>query len=262
MSEIFSAVRFHIPSVIPPADFSVDQWADGLKTNATRINQKRELAVPDEGTFQSKLAERSGRAYQPLVDSGFLSRSGANAATIAKRQLEKIKGTFERWQAKLAKAFATIDGIEAKNFKEQVDESKDHWADKTGKTTLRFTGDVRGPGAVALAVFWITGDNKATVREGDVIIKGSPINVVRPPLQKNLRAGLTQQLTQSGVYIVQTNFDPAVIDEQNEVINDFIKGLQQATYVDFQKEAVSDKSYCIYRQLNGQLYLEIQVVKP
>ncbi|HLD35959.1 MAG TPA: hypothetical protein VJC37_04495, partial [Planctomycetota bacterium] len=180
MSDIISAVRFHIKSVLPPLDQSVDQWSDGLKTNATRINEKRELAVPDEGTFQSKVAERSGRGFKNVLLPGFLSRAGLSAATIAKLQLEKIKNAYGKWNKKIAKAFATVDGIEAKFFKEQVDENRDTWAEQTGKTTLRFTGDVREPGAVPLAAWWLTADNKATVREGDVIVQGAPVNVARP----------------------------------------------------------------------------------
>lgn len=262
MSDIISAVRFFIPAVLPPADFSVDQWADGLKTNAMRINQKRELAVPDEGAFQSKMAERSARAYQPSLAPGFVSRSGLKASDIINKQIDKIKKAFEHWRNKLAKPFATVDGIEAKGFKEQVDDNRDYWAEKTGEGTLRFTGDVRELGAAVLATLWLTGDNKATVRAGDLIINGAPINVARPPLQKNLRAALTHQLTQAGMTIIRGSFGLTVIDEQNTVINDIIKGFQQAIYADFQKDILPDKSYCVYRMLAGQLYLEIQVVTP
>lgn len=262
MAEVFSAIRYFIPSVIPPADFSVDQWADGLKSNATRINEKRELAVPDEGAYQSKMAERSGRAYQSFPSAGFVSRGGLNAATIIMKQLDRMKKAFAKWQAKIAKPFATVDGIEAKGFKEQVDETRDIWAEKTGETTLRFTGDIRQPGAGPLAAMWLTGDNRTTVREGDILLKGAPTNVARASLQKNLRSALTSQLTQSGVAIVEASFDPTVMDEQNAVINDLIKGLQVPTYVDFQKDILVDKSYCVYRMLGGQLYLEIQIVKP
>ncbi|MBI4712392.1 MAG: hypothetical protein HY762_03690 [Planctomycetes bacterium] len=262
MSEIVSAVRFHIPSVLPPADFSVDQWADDLKSNAMRINQKRELSIPDEGQYQSKLAERSARVWQNFVPTGFISRHGRKAAQIISQQLKAIKRSFEKWQGKLAGMFATVDGIEAKVYKERIDEGRDRWADKTAQTTLRLTGDVRESGAVTLAGWWLTADNRAIVRAGDVIIKGGPTNVARPFLDKNLRAGLTPQLTQSGVEILKNDLNPTLIDEQNAVINDFIKGLQQSIYVDFQKDYLTDKSFCIYRRINDDLYLEIQVVKP
>lgn len=263
MSDIISAVRFAIPNVLPAMDISADQWSDGLKSNALRINEKRQLAIPDEGVFQLKLAERAGRAYRALLaGSSFISKSGLNAATIAKRQLENLKNSFRRWEARLAKPFATIDGIEAKIFKEQVDESIDHWSERSADTTLRFTGDVREHGAAVLAGFWLTDDSRALARAGDVIIKGAPVSVTSPSLRKNLKAGLTQQLIQSGVVIVQTKYDPDVIDEQNMVINNFIKRMQEPTYVEFQPDILPDKSFCVYRMLDGQIYLEIQVVTP
>ncbi|MBI5778613.1 MAG: hypothetical protein HZA49_04055 [Planctomycetes bacterium] len=263
MSEIKSAVRFFIPSVLPPADLSVDQWTEDLKVNAMRINQKRELAVPDEGAYQSKLAEPSGRGFKVWTQAvTALTRSGLDAATVIGRQLGKIKSAFGKWQSNLAKPFATIDGIEAKIFKEAVDEKSSHWADGVTISTMRFTGDVREPGAVPLAVRWLSGDNLSRIRSGDLVINGSPLSVVAPALQKTLRAALTQQLVQSGVVIVQTNYDPTVMDKQNEVINSVLKKLQEPSFVEFQKTIVTDKSFCVYRMLDGQLYLEIQVVIP
>jgi hypothetical protein len=263
MSEIISGVRFAIPNVLPAMEISADQWADGLKTNALRINEKRQIAIPDEGVFQLKLAERAGRAFQSAwAGSSFISKSGLSAATFAKLQLGNLKKLFRRWEAKSAKPFATVDGIEAKIFKEAVDESIDHWSEQVSDTTLRFTGDVREAGAAVLAGFWLTDDNRVITRAGDVVINGGPVNVTSLTLRKNLRSALVQQLTQSGVAIVQTNYDAAVTEEQNAVINDLIKRMQEPTYVEFQKDVLPDKSFCVYRMLNGQLYLEIQVVTP
>jgi hypothetical protein len=262
MTDIVSAVRFHIPEALPPADFSVEQWTEDLKVNAGRINQKRELAVPDEAAFQSKLAEPSGRGFKGIYQAvTSLTRAGLDASTVIGRQLWKIKRAFGKWQKNLAKPFATIDGIEAKLFKEAVDEKSEDWA-KGMEHVLRFTGDVRDLGAVPLAVRWLTGDNLSRTRPGDVVINGNPVNVVAPGLQKTLKAALTQQLVQSGVVIAQNNYDPTVMDKQNEVINSILKKLQEPTFVEFQKDIVSDKSFCVYRLLDSQLYLEIQVVTP
>ena len=71
-----------------------------------------------------------------------------------------------------------------------------------------------------------------------------------------------QKLVQSGVAIVLSGFDSGVIGAHNALINDFLKGVQDAAFVEFQPLLLPDKSFCRYELTDGVLYLNIQVVTP
>ncbi|MFH1232071.1 MAG: hypothetical protein V1709_11320 [Planctomycetota bacterium] len=265
MATKVSGVRLIVPETMPPSDGMVEQWRDALKNSATRLNQKRQLAIPDEGRFQTKLAAPAGLEWAKMIDPTYRSKSELSADEIKTAHIKNLMDAFSKWELGLAMAFETVDGVEAKRFKDAVDNKTDSWADGVTRKTLRFTGDkTRGRGAAPIAAYWLTGDKRVEemLRAGDTITAGGPLNVAKTGFRTFLKVGLLQKLVQAGVVIVRSGCDPAVIDAQNGFINEFLKGVQDASFAEFQPLLLPDKSFCRYELTDGVLYLNIQVVTP
>ena len=263
MTEVVAKAFMVVPAGIEPSDSMSDGWADALKNAAPKLYARLRESVPDWERFQQKIADVSNQEWKGMLDPAFRSKSERNATEISNMQLEKLKESFENWDAKLAYLFETVDGIEAKRFKERVDNSKDLWVKGVIRSTLRFTGDkVRGRGVAPWAAYFLTADKRAIgmMPPGSQVEQGGPVNVTRTGLRTVLKSGLMHKLVQAGVLIASAKYDPAVILEQNTRINDFIKGLQDAAYVGFQPTVDPAKSYCLYIVDGTEMRLEIQVV--
>ena len=265
MTEVVAKAYMEVVAGVEPTDKMSDQWANFLKEVAPDIYSKLLEAVPNWETFQTKMADVSNQEWKGLINPAFRSKSERSSGNIINMHLEKFKESYEKWLARITYAFETVDGVEAKRFKEKVDNAKDNWIKAVTRTTLRFTGDkIRGVGVAPWAGYFLTNDKRAIgmMPPGAQVEKGGPVNITRTGLRTFLKAGLTQKLVQAGILIAAAKYDPDVVLEQNTELNDFIKGLQSSTYVDFQPTVDPAKSYCLYTVDGNNMKLEIQVVKP
>jgi hypothetical protein len=234
-----------------------------MKNKAVLINLNRRTSVPNEAKFQTKLAAPSGLEWADMVATDCISKGELTSDEIKTAQMKNIMESYAKWSRGLDLAYQTVDGIEAKRFKEAVEKKAIHWAKGMGRTTLRFTGDkVRGRSVAPITGYWLTGDKRVEemLRGGDTITAGGPLNVAKEGMRSALKAGIIQKLIQSGVLIVRSANDPLVIQKQNEVLNEYLKGIQDPAFVEFQPLALLDKSFCLFEVENGVLYLNIQVV--
>lgn len=265
MSEVVSLVKLGIPNFHPATEAMVKRWVDGTINNAVFAHKQLRGKIPDRGAFEKLVADGSIKKWQPLVDSGFLSQSGRNTADIIALQGSNIKDAYNKWDGKVRYLFETVNGIEAGRFKEKVRHCQNLWANQAQKKTLRMTGDkVNGLGASPIAAYWLTGELKASglLRENtDEVLKGGPVNVVPDIMRSGFRASLVPKLTQSGILIINSDYAPKTIEHQNIVINDFIRGLQEPAYVEFQPNREPLKSYCVFVWNAPLFWLETQVVK-
>jgi hypothetical protein len=259
-------VRLHIPEVFPAKDDMADKWARGQTTNAALINQRRKDKIPDAAIFNQRVAIPASIRYAAYVPDGFISRGERNATSIRNAHYKNLMTGYDHWSKKLELAFKTVDGVEAKRFKEQVANSKDIWAWRITTKTLRFTGDkIRGRGAAPIACFWLTDDSIASglIREGqDEVLGGGPYNIAIAGGRTALRVALNQRLIQAGVLIVNSDFNPDVILRQNTITAELLSGLRDPAKADaFTATPAPDKSYCAFvKEKDGPFYLEIQVV--
>jgi len=264
MPEVVSLVKLGIPNVQPVSDEMANRWANGLTDSAVYLHQQLRTRIPDAGEFEKLVADGSSKKWSPMIDPAFVSKSERSSGDIITMQGANLKDAYGKWDAKVALAFETVDGVEAKRFKDQVQNSKDNWVSQVEQKTLRMTGDkIRGLGAAPIAGYWLSGDLRASglLRENtDEVVQGGPVNVARSGLRTMLKAGLIQKLVQSGVLITKAGYTPAVVLAHNTVINDFIKGLQDPAYVDFQPTVDPVKSYCLFIWEEPLFRLEIQVV--
>jgi hypothetical protein len=258
--------KFELKLLVPPhsevAADMVERWATNLKNQAQIMNDRRQEKIPDDGTFIKVMAERASLEYGPMIDSGFKAKSDRSAADIRNSHTTNLEGAFDRWNDKINEAFATKDGVVAKDFKERVDNAKDRWALQVGDKTLRLTGDkIRGRGAAPIAAFYLVGDAraKAWIREGDVG-GDEPYNIARDGERASLKAAIQQRLVQGGQMIINSKFDATVITNQNTVNTTVLNGFRDPAKAEpFVVTPAADKCHCIWVKENAIFYLHVLV---
>jgi len=202
---------------------SSQQWVEVLSLNAPRINAKRKLAVPTEQSFADKIADPSSVGYQEIITGIATTRKGKTQQMIYNAQRKKLRHAFINWSQKLDFMFATVDGVEAKRFKEAIESAKNLWGKGAGSTTLRATGTrLEGIGASVIAAYWLTKHKKSvgSIRGGtDIVVAGAPFNVCKLGLQNTLVSALTQNLTFALLVAQQAGLDPSILTILNVRLN-------------------------------------------
>jgi hypothetical protein len=204
----------------------VEQWADGLKTNAVRINDKLKIRIPDEGSYVSRLAAPASEGFAPLIDPAFVNKSGLHRRDIVARQYIKLRESYENYRRKLEDTFAEKDGVPAKLFKEMVDRSKQLFAKGIARWTLPLTGS--GPedmGPTMIAALWLCGDQNVIqrLRGDDKVLEGGPYLVTEIEETPALKAAFAERITQAGVAILQNGLDPVAMTDHNDRINHLVQ---------------------------------------
>ena len=220
--EVKLDIKVTIPASVEAAADMPTKWAGGLVNNAALINDRRIAKIGDEGAFQSKIAGPSSAQYAPMVDAGFVSESGRNQANIIRSQYKNLGDSYNHWNDKLALAFATVDGVVAKRFVDQVNNSKDNWATAVANKTLRATGDkIRGT-ILGQVGYWMVGDYKANQMVNHMeIVDGGPYDYARAELRQCFRTGIMQHLTASLIRILDSDMLAAELTIQNDILENF-----------------------------------------
>lgn len=229
---IVSAVDLWIPGRIAPDPTMADKWENVLKMLATLINQRRKAKIPDEAAYQNKLAELANQAWATVLNPAYRSKHGRSFTDMKNSHDKNMQEAYAHWSKKLDEAFATVDGVEAKRFKDQITAAKQFWIDAAGKKMLRLTGDrIRGEGAATIATYWLIGEPKAAgmLRAQDTHVVGGPFRVCSDDMAQSFQAALMPRLIQAGVLIFSSNNDPAVIAVQNTAINHLVQSLIDPT---------------------------------
>lgn len=218
--EIKLDIKITVPTSVEVAGDMPIKWAGGLTNNAELINDRRVAKIPDEGVFQSKIAVPSTNKFSPMIDAAFISQSGRNQANIIRAQYKNLANSFDDWDVKLGLAFATVDGVVAKRFKDQVNNSKDRWATAVAAKTLRATGDkIRGT-ILGQAAYWMTGDYKANQMTNHMeLVGGAPYDFTHAGFASVFKAGLMGKLVQALMMILNADFLAAEVTAQNTVLS-------------------------------------------
>lgn len=264
--EIKLDVKITVPTSVEVAGDMPNKWADGLTNNAERINDRRIAKIPDEGVFQSKVAVPSTNKFSPMIDSAFVSNSGRNQANIIRAQYKNLANSFDDWDAKLALAFATVDGVVAKRFVDQVNNSKDRWATVMAVKTLRATGDkIRGT-ILGQALYWMTGDYRAHQMTNHLeIVAGAPYDMTHAGLKSAFKAGFMGKAVQALILILNADFNAAEIVAQNVHMSAICNHNRDDTVIPvkpFQPAATAGAtdSICLFKYADPELVLHCRVV--
>lgn len=252
--------KFLVPASVEPAGDMPQKWADGLVANAAVINDRRIAKIPDEGVFQTKIADPSNAKYSPMIDADFVSQSGRNQANISRLQYKNLTKSFNHWNDKLDLMFATVDGVVAKRFKDQVNNTKDVWAEVIAGKTLRLTGDkVRGRLA-SQAVYWMTGDRNANqMTNGHVLLAGAPFDLTKGVLRQQFRAAAMNLIVQAGVLIIESDFNADEIAAQNTRLNALADAFNSAGLDDFAEPDAPANSHFGYVWADPEFFLHVRL---
>lgn len=265
MPDIITKLRLVITEYPFPPDYISEQWAEGLKTNASRINQKRKLVINNQQAFETKLADSAKLGWRNVINPAFKSRSGLGSEQIKDAFGSNLTGSYDKWNSGLEYAFETVDDEEAKLFKEKVDQSKDAFATGIASRTLRMTGDkVNGRGASPIAVMWLTGEliAKSLLRPGDDLIKGEPVDISKAGMRSTMKAALTGRITQSGIVVIRSGYNATTISNENTNLCATVTALaDNLVYEDFAEPLIITKSHLGFEVVNNTLYLVVQVYR-
>lgn len=222
VDEVKLDIKLTIPTSLEAAADMPTKWAGGLTNNAELINDRRLAKVGDEGAYQTKMAQPSSLAFEPMVAAAFVSKAGRNKNNIVRRHYKGMANNFNHWNDKLNLSFATVDGVVASRFKDQVNNSKDNWATAAANKTLRITGDkIRGRLGSQIG-FWMTDDPRADQMVNALtIVDGGPYNGIYPGLEGAFKAGSMMLLLATFTRILYADFLAAEILAQNEILKDY-----------------------------------------
>jgi hypothetical protein len=266
MGKIVSFLRVSATGVLadnPPgvsiADWSKEQWKEAMILNLSRINQKRKRKIPDQPRYEDKIAGSSVKTWSNFIDPDFISRAGLNKSNIVAKHAKAISKGYHKWAKHLDDAFATVDGVEGKKFKESILDAVERYAENA-RLAMGLTGDkVRGYGCIVVITFWLANDPRIPGMIGPADkTDGKPVDIIRPGLLVPFKAGMVPLLTQGGTMISHSKFSPDVIAYENIRNNDFLSGLQDS--VKYEKFTPGGASHCDWRtDIDLGLCLELQI---
>lgn len=240
------------------------KFANGLINNAAIINDRRIAKVGSDGAYISKVAGPSNAGWVGMVNPAFVAKNGRDATAIAAAHQQNGAGSFAKWNRGLDLAFATRDGVVAKDFVQKVSDKKENWTEAAGKKTLRFTGDkVRGLGVSSIIPALMIGYQPAIgwLQPADSWQAGLPYKICPDGLEGTLKAALTQMITRTGMTIVQSNFLVATITAQNTLLQSLLVGMSDGAKVDpFLLTTGATDTYCLWTMNGTSLTLKTQLV--
>ena len=215
-------IKLTIPTSLAPAGDMPTKWANGLTNNAELINDRRKEKIGDEGAFQTKVAAPSSKAWIPMVDAAFVSKAQRTKANIVRAHYKNLADGYIHWNDKLDLSFAEVNGVKAKRFKDQVNNSKDNWATAVTDKTLRITGDkIRGRLGSQVG-FWMTNDARSDqMVNGLTLIDGGPYDGVYPGLEGPFKSAAMGLMLSTFIRILYADFLAAELLIQNEILKDF-----------------------------------------
>lgn len=249
----------HVPETWEVTGDMADNWEKHLQDAAANIKDKLDAKLPDDGTFIRTLVDPSSNGYAPMLNTDFVSKGERTNANIRSTRQSNMAKSFVQWKENLAKAFATVDGVVAKSFKDKVTAAKDRWAIKMANGALRFTGDkIRGRSVAPITAYYIVGDNRATVwgGQGDTL-DGDPYNIARDGERTALKAAILQRIVQGGTMITNSGGSADEILAQNKVNASLLSGLRDTAKADaFVDTPAPDTCYCCWEvDIEGRLIL-------
>ena len=211
-NDIVLDLKITVPLRVEPAGDMPDRWAEGLVNNASRIKDRMFEVLPDAGEYQSRVAEISSQKWKGMIAPGFVSKRGKNQANIIRAQYKGLAGAYNKFMEKYELAFATVGGVEAKRFKDQVNNSKDIWANGVAKSILRITGDrIRGL-IIPQVVYWMTGDPLANRMNNHMeLIAGNPYDFTKAGIRQQFKSAASSLLVTAGITILKADMDAAEV---------------------------------------------------
>ncbi|MFA5794421.1 MAG: hypothetical protein WC980_05065 [Candidatus Brocadiia bacterium] len=251
--EVKLDILITVPTSVEPAGDMPERWAANLTGNATILYDRILEVLPDENEFNNRVAEPANDKWKPMVDPGFVSQAGHDKAEIQKAHYKGLAGAYNKFINKLGFAFATVDGIPAKRFKDGVNNAKDNWADGAARSSLRITGDrIRGL-ILPQVIYWLTGDRLANQMTKHMeVIQGEPYNFTLSGLRQQFRSAVSSLLMTAGITIIKADMESAVVATQNGRLKDLANLFKSAAVKPFVAGGVATDSLLQFEYSEGE----------
>jgi hypothetical protein len=239
-------LKLGIPEFDTPAGVA-DQWQEGFKTNAQRINKKRVARVGTPESFAQVLVAPAAAGYGPYLSSSFTSRKGRSGTQSKNSQRQNLARSFNKYDSKTRAAYAIPPAGGQCRFADQVDQAKGSFALGNSARTLRITGcRESGLGVAGLLGMFLTDDNQSGsyLRGCDDLLAGSPIPFSLRSNRSAFKVALSCVLTYTGVEWIKNDFRASMADALNIILSSMISRFcNVAVYDPPQEELVIDRSW-------------------
>lgn len=260
-NEVVMDLKITIPVYLEPAGDMPEKWAETLNANAQRIYDRMLEVLPDDGEYQSRVAEPANQKWNPMIAPGFVSQSGRSQKNIQRAHYKGLANAYTKFIELYNRAFATVDGVFAKLFKDRVNNSKDRWANGVAQSVLRITGDkIRGM-VIPQVVYWMTGDplaNKMTKHME--VIGGGPYDFTKAGLRQQFRTAVTNLLISAGMNILKADMEAAEFTAQNARLVDLANAFADATVKPFVAGGGATDSLLEYEFSDPEIKLHARIV--
>ena len=260
-NEIVLDLKITVPVTLGPAGDMPDRWAEGLVNNAQRIYDRLLEVLPDEGEFQSKFVEPANQKWKGMIAPGFVAQSGRTQKDIQRAHYKGLANVYPKFMEMYQKAFATVDGVFTKLFKDKVNNSKDRWAIKVADGLLRITGDrIRGM-VIPQVIYWMTGDPKANKMTKHMeVIGGGPYDFTKAGIRQQFRSAASSLLVSAGMSILRADMDAGAIAAQNARLVDLANAFADATVKPFVVGGGATDSLLEYEYADPEIKLHARIV--
>ncbi|MBI4834233.1 MAG: hypothetical protein HY811_05390 [Planctomycetes bacterium] len=235
----------------PPREY-LEKWRDSMKKAAPKMRLNLKKAISGIGDYSQKIAKSTIKEFIELLNQGYLTKTGKKYEQIINKMLTEIKKSHRKYAGKTKKAFARVGSQRASRFIETIDDKAYIVALRQSQLVLPFSGYkdiIRGAGPFAAR--WLSGDSAVMklMTKQDNCYGTKPVSITKPEKSGEFRNKFVQQISKSGARIVQYNYSPEIIRQENKAINELVnqcstKGFKVS--IDFSTE-------------NNLLYLAIEV---
>lgn len=192
------------------------KWSRQIKGSVDEIIGGLNRTVPDALSYQDQVVSKSVAKFAPVINPGFVSKKGANAASIIANHATKLTTSYDKYKVGRDKAFGTVDGVPGKNFKDAVDAGESNWERNVAAYSLPFTGsNASGKGPMIFIQEFLTGDLNSAKTLPAGWTADSACNIIEPGMENNFKPMVCGLLTQVMSQAAKANFTPAVLEGAN-----------------------------------------------
>ncbi|MFH1229991.1 MAG: hypothetical protein V1709_00700 [Planctomycetota bacterium] len=250
-------MRLYVPAQwTVPADMG-KRWKEGAKNAAEYAFQRLIKKIGFDGDFIDKMATPSNRAYKPMINPTFISKSGRTADEIIQAQAENMAGKFPQWLKNLQKAYAKDGAV----YKDKIDSSEEDWIREASKTVYRLTGSKKQRSVAPVAVHYLVGEKSAVgwLTEGWKV-DGEPYNIVGERERSSLKAALQQRLVQGGCAVINSKYQETIMNVENALNAMVLNRLRDPSKcAEFSPTLTTDKCFCGWEMDNSLFLLHILI---
>lgn len=249
---VISHIQLKVPLLDPPppglVESLIDAWVKGNIQSIIKRQKHLKKAIPNIKAVIAKIIKPGLAKAKASIRPGYVNIHGIKTEEL----LSPSRAELEKWARQWLKK--TKLGLDPTRLIEAIL----HKAINYAKTMLQRVIPFRGykdivPGLARLAADWLTG--KVSVLKlipQEEIIKGEPIDIIKPGQTAKFRKAFTNQIVSVGSRIINLGYLAHTIKKGNAKINKLVSACTRPSLVPSVNFIIEDE----------QLFLEVQVSVP